>query len=441
MIRSLLIANRGEIAVRVIRTCREMGIRAVVVYSEADKNSLAVRMADQAICIGPASSKLSYLNSRTIVTAAALSGCEAVHPGYGFLAENSQFARDVKEAGLIFIGPQPEVIDLLGDKIQARKSAQAAQIPVTPGTEEPVATEAAALQAAEKIGYPIMIKAAAGGGGKGIRIVRDKESLGEMIKIAAHEAETAFSDGRLYLERYLENPRHVEIQLLADAKGNVVHLGERDCSVQQNHQKLVEESPSPGVTPEMRAKMGEDAVRLFKNLHYTGAGTIEFLVLGTEYFFMEVNARVQVEHPVTEAICGVDIIKEQIRACVGEALTITQKDVNLQGWAMECRINAKAPGKAAFYLPSGGFRVRVDSYLFTGCDVVPFYDSMLAKVIVHADTRAEAINRMERALSEFMLEGVPTNIEMQKKILGNPVFRKGKFGTGLLAEILKEAKK
>ena len=441
MIRSLLIANRGEIAVRVIRTCREMGIRAVVVHSEADKHSLAVRMADQAVCIGPPSSKQSYLNSRNVVTAAVLSRCEAVHPGYGFLAENSQFARDVKEAGLIFIGPEPEVIDLLGDKIQARKSAMKAGMPVTPGTEDPVATEAEALQAAEKIGYPIMIKAAAGGGGKGIRIVRDAESLGGMFKIASHEAETAFSDGRLYLERYLENPRHVEIQLVADSKGNVVHLGERDCSVQQNHQKLVEESPSPGVTPEMREKMGADAVRLFKNLKYTGAGTIEFLVQGNEYFFMEVNARVQVEHPVTEAITGVDIIKEQIRACVGEALTVSQKNIVLHGYAMECRINAKAPGKATLYLPPGGFRVRVDSFLYTGCEVVPYYDSMLAKVIVHAENRAEGITRMERALSEFILEGVPTNIEMQKQILANPVFRKGQFGTGLLADILKGAKK
>jgi acetyl-CoA carboxylase biotin carboxylase subunit len=441
MIRSLLIANRGEIAVRVIRTCREMGIRAVVVHSEADRNSLAVRMADQAVCIGPPSSKESYLNSRNIVTAAVLSGCEAVHPGYGFLAENSQFARDVKEADLIFIGPEPEVIDLLGDKVQARKSALKAKIPVTPGTEDPVSATAEAMKAAEKIGFPIIIKAAAGGGGKGMRIVREKDQLGEMMKIAAHEAETAFSDGRLYLERYLENPRHVEIQLVADSKGNVVHLGERDCSVQQNHQKLIEETPSPGVTPEMRERMGADAVRLFKNLKYTGAGTIEFLVQGDEYFFMEVNARVQVEHPVSEMISGVDIIREQILACTGEKLSVSQKDITLSGYSMECRVNARAPGRAQLYLPPGGFGVRVDSFLYTGCEVVPFYDSMLAKVIVHADNRAQGITRMERALSEFILEGVPTNIEMQNQILANPVFRKGKFGTGLLEVILKGAKK
>ncbi|MBN2352410.1 MAG: acetyl-CoA carboxylase biotin carboxylase subunit [Spirochaetales bacterium] len=441
MIRSLLIANRGEIAVRVIRTCREMGIRPVVVYSEADKNSLAVRMADQAVCIGPVTSKQSYLNSRGIVTAAVLTHCEAVHPGYGFLAENSSFARDVKEAGLIFIGPEADVIDLLGDKVQARKSAEKAKIPVTPGTKDPVSTEAEALKAAETIGFPIIIKAAAGGGGKGMRIVRDKAELGAMMKIAAHEAETAFSDGRIYLERYLENPRHVEIQLVADSKGNVVHLGERDCSVQQNHQKLIEESPSPGVTPDMRERMGADAVRLFKNLKYTGAGTIEFLVRGGEYFFMEVNARIQVEHPVSEFVSGVDIIREQIRACTGDALTMSQADVRLQGHAIECRVNARAPGTAAFYLPPGGFRVRVDSFLYSGCEVPPYYDSMLAKVIVHADNRLEAIGRMERALSEFLLEGVPTNIEAQKKILAHPTFRKGAFGTSLLAEVLKEEKK
>jgi acetyl-CoA carboxylase biotin carboxylase subunit len=441
MIRSLLIANRGEIAVRVIRTCREMGIRSVVVYSEADRNSLAVRLADQAVCIGPVTSKQSYLNSRSIVTAAALTQCEAVHPGYGFLAENSGFARDVKEAGLVFIGPQPEVIDLLGDKVQARQSAAKAGLPITPGTKDPVATEAEALAAAETIGYPIIIKAAAGGGGKGMRIVRDRSELGSMMKIAAHEAETAFSDGRLYLERYLENPRHVEIQLVADSHGNVVHLGERDCSVQQNHQKLIEESPSPGVTAAMRERMGADAVRLFKDLSYTGAGTIEFLVQAEEYFFMEVNARVQVEHPVSEFVSGVDIIREQIRACTGDALSIKQENVRLQGHAIECRINAKAPGKATLYLPPGGFRVRVDSFLFTGCDVPPYYDSMLAKVIVHGDDRQEAIVRMERALSEFILEGVPTNIESQKKILAHPAFRKGKFGTSLLVEVMKEAKK
>jgi acetyl-CoA carboxylase biotin carboxylase subunit len=418
-----------------------MGIRPVVVYSEADRTSLAVKMADQAVCIGPVTSKLSYLNSRNIVTAAVLSHCEAVHPGYGFLAENSGFARDVKEAGLIFVGPEPEVIDLLGDKVQARTSAEKAGIPITPGTKEPVADEASALAAAEAIGFPVIIKAAAGGGGKGMRIVRDKAALGENLKIAAHEAETSFNDGRVYMERYLENPRHVEIQLLADSRGNVVHLGERDCSVQQNHQKLIEESPSPGVTPAMRERMGADAVRLFKNLKYTGAGTIEFLVQGEEYFFMEVNARVQVEHPVSEFVSGVDIIREQIRACTGDALSITQSDIHLQGHALECRVNAKAPGKATFYLPPGGFRVRVDSFLYTGCDVPPYYDSMLAKVIVLGDSRAEAITRMERALSEFMLEGVPTNIETQKKILAHPTFRKGKFGTSLLADVLKEDKK
>jgi len=441
MIKSLLIANRGEIAVRIIRTCREMGIRTVAVYSEADKNSLAVQMADEAVCIGPASSKQSYLVSRNLVTAAALTRCEAIHPGYGFLSENASFARDVRESGLIFIGPDPEVIELLGDKVQAKKSAICNQIPVIPGTEDPVSSEEEALAAAERIGFPLIIKAAAGGGGKGMRIVRQKEQLKDVLKIASHEAETAFNDGRVYLERYLENPRHVEIQLLADRLGNVIHLGERDCSVQQNHQKLVEESPSPGVTEKMRERMGQDAIRLFKSLKYVGAGTIEFLVQGEEYFFMEVNARVQVEHPVSEFVSGVDIIREQIQACVGEPLSFTQKDIQLSGHAIECRINAKAPGRATFYLPPGGFRVRVDSYLFSGCDVVPYYDSMLAKVIVHANNRNEALVRMQRALSEFLLEGVPTNIEQQQKIIAHPIFRKGVFGTSILQEIFKEAKK
>ncbi|HEQ72238.1 MAG TPA: acetyl-CoA carboxylase biotin carboxylase subunit [Spirochaetia bacterium] len=441
MIKSLLIANRGEIAVRVIRTCREMGIRPVVVYSEADSDSLAVRLADEAVCIGPPSSKLSYLNSRNIVTAAALTGCEAVHPGYGFLAENSGFARDVKEGGLIFVGPEPDVIDLLGDKVMAKKTAIKNKIPVIPGTEDPVTSEKEALKEAETIGFPLIIKAAAGGGGKGMRIVREKEQLKDILKIAAHEAETAFSDGRVYLERYLENPRHVEIQLVADTKGNVIHLGERDCSVQQNHQKLIEETPSPGVTPEMRERMGQDAVRLFKNLHYTGAGTIEFLVQDDQYYFMEVNARVQVEHPVSESISGVDIVREQIRACSGEALSVTQDDITLLGYSLECRINAKAPGTAGLYLPPGGFRVRVDSFLYTGCTILPYYDSMIAKVIVHADSRQEGIARMERALSEFILENIPTNIDQQRTILAHPLFRKGDFGTDLLSKVFKEGKR
>jgi len=440
MIKKLLIANRGEIAVRIIRTCKELGIATVVAYSQADKNSLALRLADESVCIGPPSSKESYLHSRNIITAAILQQCDAVHPGVGFLAENPAFAREVEEAELIFIGPDSKVIELLGDKVKAKQTAIKNKIPVIPGTEEPVETTEQAEEAAGHIGFPIIIKAAAGGGGKGMRIVRDSKELKSILKIASHEAETAFSDGRVYLEKYLENPRHVEVQILSDGRGNVIHLGERDCSVQQNHQKLIEESPSPGVTPEMRKQMGEDAIRLFKNLNYKGAGTIEFLVQDGKYYFMEVNARVQVEHPVSEYISGVDIIKEQILTCSGEKLTLTQDDITLNGYAVECRINAKTPGTVTLYLPSGGFNVRVDSYLYSGCEVSPFYDALLAKVIVFAANRKEGITRMQRALDEFILEGVDTNIEMQKTILAHPRFRGGDFGTDVLSHILQEDK-
>ncbi len=319
MIQSLLIANRGEIAVRVIRTCREMGIRTVIAYSQADRDSMPVRMADERVCVGPPPARDSYLNVRNLVTAGVLSGCDALHPGVGFLAENSGFAREVREAGLIWVGPDPEVIDLLGDKIRAKQSAQELSIPVIPGSEGSVGNFDEALEAAKGIGFPVIVKAAAGGGGKGMRIVRDQAELSDILKIAAHEAERAFSDGTLYMEKYMENPRHVEIQIVADAKGNVVHLGERDCTVQQNHQKLIEESPSPAVSPDLRARMGEDAVRLLRGLGYTGAGTVEFLVKDGSHYFMEVNARVQVEHPVSEMVTGVDIIRQQLLAAGGKA--------------------------------------------------------------------------------------------------------------------------
>ncbi len=440
MIKKLLIANRGEIAIRIIRTCKELGIETVVAYSQADKDSLSLRFANKAVCIGPPSSKESYLNSRNIITAAVLEGCDAIHPGVGFLAENPSFAKEVVEAGIIFIGPEADVIALLGDKVKAKQTALKNKIPVIPGTEEPVENEEDAVKHAKEIGFPIIIKAAAGGGGKGMRIVRNEKELKNILKIASHEAETAFSDGRVYLEKYLENPRHVEVQILADGKGNVVHLGERDCSVQQNHQKLIEESPSPGVTPEMRKKMGEDAIRLFKNLGYRGAGTIEFLVQDKNYYFMEVNARVQVEHPVSEYISGVDIIKEQILTCSGDKLNIEQKDISLHGYAVECRINARTPGKVTLYLPPGGFNVRVDSFLYSGCEVSPFYDALLAKVIVFGNNRLEGITRMQRALDEFILDGIDTNITLQKSILAHPTFRKGNFGTDILSHIIKEEK-
>jgi acetyl-CoA carboxylase biotin carboxylase subunit len=440
MIESLLIANRGEIAVRIIRTCREMGIVPIAVYSQADKDSLHVRLADDAVCIGPPSSRDSYLNMSNLISAAILKGCDAIHPGVGFLAENASFARLVEQAGLIFIGPTPELIELLGDKVMAKETAKKNHVPVVPGTDGAVDAQTA-QHAAEQVGLPVIIKAAAGGGGKGMRIVRKKDELSSAVKVAAHEAEMAFSDGRVYIEKYIENPRHVEIQLLADERGGVIHLGERDCSVQQNHQKLVEESPSPGVTPEMRKHMGRDAVRLFKNLGYRGAGTIEFLVADDKYYFMEVNARVQVEHTVTEMVTGIDIIGEQIRTCMGEPLSYAQADVKLDGYAIECRINATAPGRVEEYLVPGGFKVRVDSLLCPGYRISPFYDSLVAKVLASGRDRSEGIKRMMRVLSEFHVVGFPVNVDMQQRIISHPTFRKGQFGTGFLEQMLKEEKK
>lgn len=438
MIQSLLIANRGEIAVRIIRTCREMGIRTVLAHSQADADSLPVQMADEHVCVGPAPARESYLNIRNLVTAGVLSGCDALHPGVGFLAENAGFARDVGEAGLIFVGPDPEVIELLGDKIRAKHSAQEAGIPVIAGSSGSVENAKDALAAAESIGFPVIVKAAAGGGGKGMRIVRSSAELGDVMVIASQEAEKAFSDGTVYLEKYLENPRHVEIQIVADRKGSVVHLGERDCTVQQNHQKLIEESPSPVVTPELRARMGDDAVRLLRRLGYTGAGTVEFLVQDGKHYFMEVNARVQVEHPVSEMVTGVDIIRQQLIAASNEALEIKQDEVRLGAYAVECRINARSAGRVTRFMVPGGYGVRMDTFLYAGYNVPPWYDHLVAKLIVTGRTRAEGLRRMHRALSELVIEGIATNIESQKKIVAHPVFQSGKYGTGFLGEVMKE---
>ncbi len=439
MIRSLLIANRGEIAVRIIRTCREMGIRAVVAYSEPDRESLPVRMADDRVCVGPAAARDSYLNIRNLVTAAVLSRCEAVHPGVGFLAENATFAREVIDAGLEFVGPDPEVIELLGDKIRARQSAERLGIPVTPGTPGSVKDPAEALAAAKSIGFPVIVKAAAGGGGKGMRIVRNPDELADVMAIASNEAERAFADGTLYLERYLENPRHVEVQIVADRRGAVVHLGERDCTVQQNHQKLIEESPSPAVGPELRELLGGDAVRLMRGLGYTGAGTVEFLVKDGRHYFMEVNARVQVEHPVTEMVTGVDIVRQQILAASGEPLDVAQADVRLGSYAVECRINARSAGRVTAFVPPGGFGVRVDTFLHAGVMVPPFYDHLVAKLITWGRDRPDGLARMARALEELCIEGIATNLAMQRRIVAHPLFRKGTYGTGFLAEAFKEA--
>jgi len=438
MVKSVFIANRGEIAVRIVRTLKEMGIEAVVGYSEADRVSLAVELADKAVCIGPAEAKKSYLHSANLISAALYADCDAIHPGVGFLSESAQFAQQVQDAGLVFIGPDAETISFLGDKVQARRTALDAGLPVTPGSDGPIADLETAVAFAEEAGYPVIIKAASGGGGKGMRIVREESELESAMRIATHEAETSFSDGTIYIEKYLENPRHIEVQILADTYGNVIHLGERDCSLQKNHQKVLEESPSPGIDPDVRERMCSDAVNLFKKIGYKGAGTIEFLFDGENYYFMEVNARVQVEHPVSEYISNVDIIKEQIRGCSGEPMDITQEDVILEGASIECRINAGTPGKITRYLQPGGRNVRVDSFLYQGYMVSPHYDSLVSKLITYGRDRRSAIARMKRALDEYIIEGIDTNIEVQKKILNSTLFQRGIFGTFGLSRILEE---
>ncbi|MDR3303713.1 MAG: acetyl-CoA carboxylase biotin carboxylase subunit [Treponema sp.] len=428
MIKKLLIANRGEIAVRIIRTCRELGIETVAVYSTADRESLHVKRADNAVCIGPPPATQSYLVRNNLLMAAVKTNCDAIHPGVGFLSENAAFARLVRDNGLIFIGPDPDVIDLLGDKVQARKTAQRFGLPVTPGTGEAVSDTEAAHQAARELGFPVIIKAASGGGGKGMRIVRSESALAENFALASAEAETNFADKRVYIERFLENPRHVELQLVADGNGAVAVLGERDCSVQKHHQKLIEESPSPGVTPAMRARMTEGAVTLFRELKYQGAGTIEFLVEGEDCYFMEVNARIQVEHPVSEFVTGADIIREQILACTEGRMELDPNAVRVNGWAVECRINALSPGRVTRLDVPGGLGVRFDSFLYNGYEVPPHYDSMVAKLIVHAPTRACALIRMERALGELCIEGIRTNRQEQQHIIEDHTFRSGDFG-------------
>ncbi len=438
MIESLFIANRGEIALRIIRTCREMGIETVLGYSEADRDSLPVRMADRTVCIGPPEARKSYLQGQNLISAALYSGCDAVHPGVGFLSESADFARGVEDAGLIFVGPAPETIEFLGNKVQARKSAEAVGIPVVPGSAGAVREVTEARKFAVEAGFPVIIKAAAGGGGKGMRIVRNEDDLERTLELAVHEAESAFGDGTVYLERYVENPRHVEVQLLADAHGQVIHLGERDCSLQRNHQKLVEESPSPGLNPQLREQMTSAAVQLFQNLHYTGAGTVEFLLEGENFYFMEVNARVQVEHPVTEYVTGVDIIREQIKSSCGETLGFAQEDIKLNGAAIECRINALSPGRIDPYVVPGGRNVRLDTFLYPGYTVQPFYDSLVAKLITYGANRRSAVSRMDRALRELEIGGISTNREEQLIIIRSKLFKSGVYGTFALDKILKE---
>ncbi|MBI5646032.1 MAG: acetyl-CoA carboxylase biotin carboxylase subunit [Ignavibacteriae bacterium] len=439
MFSKILIANRGEIALRVIRSCREMGIKTVAVYSTADEDSLHVRFADEAVCIGPPASRESYLNIPRVMAAAEITGAEAIHPGYGFLAENASFSEICHDSGIKFIGPSPDMIHAMGNKSLAKSTVQRAQVPTVPGSDGVVDSLEQAVAIVDHIPFPIIIKASAGGGGKGMRIVRDHESFEKHFLMAKAEAEKSFGNGDLYIEKYIESPRHIEIQILGDQHGNVVHLGERDCSIQRRHQKLIEESPSPAVDEALRRKLGDAAVAAAKSINYEGAGTIEFLLDGDgRFYFMEMNTRVQVEHPVTEQVAGLDIVREQIRVAAGESVEHIVFRPN--GHAIECRINAEdpahdfrpSPGRIVSWHQPSGYGVRVDSHAYQGYAIPSHYDSLIAKLIVHADTREEAIRRMAGALDEFVIEGVKTTIPFHRAVMRHEAFRSGVFDTHFL---------
>lgn len=444
MFSKVLIANRGEIAVRIIRACRELGIQTVAVYSEADADALHTQLADEAICIGPAKAVDSYLNVQQVLSAAIVTKAEAIHPGFGFLSENSRFASMCEECNIVFIGPKSETIDAMGNKINARRLMQEAKVPVIPGSEGVLSTVEEALSVADKIGYPVMLKAAAGGGGKGIRKVMTKEELPQHFASAQQEAAAAFGNDEMYLEKIIYPARHIEVQILGDHYGNVIHLGERDCSLQRNNQKVLEESPSVVISAVKRADLGAAAVRAAKAVNYENAGTIEFLMDESgAFYFMEMNTRIQVEHPVTEMVTGVDLVKKQIEIAAGEPLGLEQNDIKFQGHAIECRINAENP---AFHfapspgtienllLPAGGMGLRVDSAVYSGYKIPPYYDSMIAKVIVHGDTRFEALMKMQRALSEIVTDGVVTNAEFQMDLISHPAVIAGDYTTAFLQE-------
>src|SRR5687767_2610007 len=443
-IRKILIANRGEIACRIIWTCKEMGIKTVAVHSEADREALHVRYADEALCIGRAASAESYLNIPSIISAAGITNVDAIHPGYGFLAESATFATICEDCNIKFIGPKSSVIAMMGDKVEARRTMQAAGVPILPGSPDPIESADEAKRLARAIGFPVIIKAAAGGGGRGMRIVRSEDELETNLETAQSEALAAFKNGAVYIERYIERPRHIEIQVLADEHGNCIHLGERECSIQRRHQKLLEEAPSPVITPEQREAMGAVAVKACKEIGYSSAGTFEFLLdEDGSFYFMEMNTRIQVEHPVTEMVTLADIVRNQIRIATGEEIGYTQDEVQIVGHSIECRINAEDPKKftpspgtiTAFNLP-GGPGVRVDTFVYPGYRVSPFYDSLIAKVIVHARTRDLAIARMRRALEVMVIEGIKTTIPLHQKIMDDPKFRRGDFGTDFMEYFL-----
>ena len=434
MIKKVLIANRGEIAVRIIRACRELGIETVAVYSEADRDALHTKLADEAICVGPAPSSESYLSMDRIISATIVTGADAIHPGFGFLSENSKFAELCEKCNITFIGPNSKVIASLGNKQEARNTMIRAGVPVIPGSNEAVYDAATGASVAKKIGYPVIVKASLGGGGKGMRVANTPEEFEQSFLTAQKETQMAFGDNTMYIEHFVQHPRHIEFQILADAYGNVVHLGERDCSIQRNHQKMIEESPSAALDEELRRKMGDAAVKAAKAAGYVNAGTIEFLLEKTgDFYFMEMNTRIQVEHPVTEWVTGIDLIKEQIRIASGQRLAFTQKDIHMEGHAIECRINAENPEKGFrpspgtitdLYLP-GGKGIRIDTAIYTGYTIPPYYDSMIAKLIVWAKNRKEAIRKMQSALGEVIIEGVDTNINYQYEILSDPDFLSG----------------
>ena len=444
MINKVLIANRGEIAVRIIRACREMGIETVAVYSKADETALHVQLADEAVCIGPAASKDSYLNMENIISATVISGADAIHPGFGFLSENARFAEMCRQCHITFIGPSPELIHKMGNKSEARKTMMEVGVPVVPGTKEPVYRAEEAKGIADDMGYPVMIKASSGGGGKGMRISFGPEDFEENFRMAQMESVNSFNDDMMYIEKYIESPRHIEFQILGDAYGNVIHLGERDCSIQRRHQKVLEESPSPAMDEALREKMGQTAIQAAKAVGYESAGTIEFLLdKHRNYYFMEMNTRIQVEHPVTEFVTNVDLIKSQIRIASGEPLNIRQEDIEFKGHAIECRINAEnpdqnfrpSPGKIErLHLP-GGKGIRVDTAVYAGYTIPPYYDSMIAKLIVLGKSRNEAIKKMKSALSEFIVDGIDTNIDFQMEIMNHRKYQSGDFSTDFIEEM------
>ncbi|GGY41552.1 acetyl-CoA carboxylase biotin carboxylase subunit [Parvularcula lutaonensis] len=443
MFKKVLIANRGEIALRVHRACRELGINTVAVHSTADSKAMHVRMADESVCIGPPPAKDSYLNIAAILSAAEITGADAIHPGYGFLSENARFAEIVKAHGITFIGPSAEHIRTMGDKIAAKKAVGELGIPLVPGSDGALSSIDEAREAAKAIGYPALIKAAAGGGGRGMKLVEDESQLEQQLQAASQEAEAAFGDGSVYIERYLKTPRHIEIQIAADSHGNVVHLGERDCSLQRRNQKVLEEAPSPVLTPEQRAEIGETTRKAIEGLGYLGVGTVEYLYENGEFFFIEMNTRLQVEHPVTEHVTGIDLVREQISIAAGNPLSFKQEDVKIQGHAIECRINAEdpktfvpSPGKIKEFHAPGGLGVRFDSAVYDGYDIPPFYDSMIGKLIVFGDNRELVLNRLRRALEETVLAGIKTTIPLFEELLDEPEFQRGDYHIHWLGEWL-----